>query len=31
MIDDGKKEIMSQIPASVEKLDKMLGTNLFPK
>ena len=31
MIDDGKKEIMSEIPASVEKLDKMLGTNLFPK
>ena len=31
MIDDGRREIMSEVPASVEKLDKMLGTNLFPK
>ena len=31
MIEDGKKEIMSEIPATIEKLDKMLGTNLFPK
>ena len=31
MIGDGRREIMSEVPASVEKLDKMLGTNLFPK
>ena len=31
MIDDGRREIMSEVSASVEKLDKMLGTNLFPK
>ncbi len=31
MIDDGRREIMSEVPASAEKLDKILGTNLFPK
>ena len=31
MIDDGRRKIMSEVPASAEKLDKMLGTNLFPK
>ena len=31
MIDYGRREIMSEVPASVEKPDKMLGTNLFPK
>ena len=28
---DGKKTIMSEIPASSAKLDKQLGTNVFPK
>ncbi len=31
MKDDGRREIMSEVSASAEKLDKMLGTNLFPK
>jgi transposase len=28
---DGKKSIMSEIPASSAKLDEQLGTNIFPK
>ena len=28
---DGKKTIMSEIPASSAKLDEQLGTNVFPK
>lgn len=28
---DGKKTIMSEIPASSAKLDEQLGTNIFPK
>lgn len=28
---ENKKEYTSEIPASVEKLDKILGTNIFPK
>ncbi len=31
MIMDGKKSIMSEIPASSAKLDEQLGTNIFPK
>jgi hypothetical protein len=31
IIDDRMREKMSEVPASVEKLKKMLGTNLFPK
>ncbi len=31
MIRSGKRDITSEIPASVEKLDKTLGTNIFPK
>ncbi|MDG6935686.1 MAG: transposase [Nitrososphaerota archaeon] len=31
MIVDGKREILSELPASVEKLDSQLGTNIFPK
>ena len=27
----GKRETLSEIPSSVEKIDKMLGTNIFPK
>ena len=27
----GKKEILSEIPSSVEKIDQTLGTNIFPK
>ena len=27
----GKKETLSEIPASVEKIDVMLGTDIFPK
>ena len=27
----GKKETLSEIPASAEKIDVMLGTNTFPK
>ena len=26
-----KKETMSEIPSSIEKIDGMLGTNIFPK
>ena len=28
---DGKKTIISEIPASSAKLDEQLGTNIFPK
>ena len=28
---EGKKSIMSEIPASSAKLDEQLGTNIFPK
>ena len=31
MTDDGGREIMIKVPTSVEKLDKMAGTNIFPK
>ena len=31
MIIDGRREILSELPTSVEKLDSMLGTNIFPK
>ena len=27
----GKKESLSEIPSSVEKIDRLLGTNIFPK
>lgn len=30
-ITDGKREIVSEIPASSAKLDEQLGTNIFPK
>ena len=30
-ITDGKRSIMSEIPASPAKLDEQLGTNIFPK
>ena len=30
-ITDGKRSIMSEIPASSAKLDEQLGTNIFPK
>ena len=26
-----KKESLSEIPSSVEKIDRLLGTNIFPK
>ena len=28
---DGRREMLSELPASVEKLDSLLGTNIFPK
>ena len=31
MIMDGRREMLSELPASVEKLDNQLGTNIFPK
>ena len=31
MIIDGRRELLSELPASVEKLDSLLGTNIFPK
>ena len=30
-ITDGKRSVMSEIPASSAKLDEQLGTNIFPK
>jgi hypothetical protein len=27
----GKKESLSDIPSSVENIDRLLGTNIFPK
>ena len=27
----GKKESLSEIPSGVEKIDRSLGTNIFPK
>jgi hypothetical protein len=27
----GSRETLSEIPSSVEKIDRMLGTNIFPK